>query len=345
MLQQMVLTTVTKARQEKIGLAWLIVYTTHFVRAGPRFWECVPISPVLGLPFQKGGARVKFWVGRDKIWYGKIIYTTKFTRVTRAIFIRAVPKIFCSVNGALDSKISKFHSGVLTPDPLETDFTIHASTGKKIPAPTEAEMNNFYKELSKCKDSKPISLSLIPQFAESYVLQSRTIPTINDLFDKKCLDLTYLELLKVCHDVKVKLPKEQIKALERDTRSQSKGNNFFKHRSGRIGTTQSKAACQTHPAMPSQFLLLSICYPERNKLNTEAVRHGCKHEQDAINAYENAMKKEHVNLKGITHRFWETSLDSLDKTILLLETRLVQKMSPWENEIRLNETLFFFFIE
>jgi len=69
-------------------------------------------------------------------------------------------------------------------------------------------MNNFYEELSKCKDSKPIALSLIPQFAESYVLQSRTIPTINDLFDKKCLDLTYPELLKVCNNVHVELSKE-----------------------------------------------------------------------------------------------------------------------------------------
>lgn len=69
-------------------------------------------------------------------------------------------------------------------------------------------MNNFYEELSKCKDSKPIVLSLIPQFAESYVLQSRTIPTINDLFDKKCLDLTYPELLKVCNNVHVELSKE-----------------------------------------------------------------------------------------------------------------------------------------
>ena len=75
----------------------------------------------------------------------------------------------------LDFKISKFHSGVLTPDPPEGDFTVHVSTVKKIPAPTEAEMKNFYEELSKCKDSKPIELSLIPQYAESYVLQSRTI--------------------------------------------------------------------------------------------------------------------------------------------------------------------------
>ena len=69
-------------------------------------------------------------------------------------------------------------------------------------------MNNFYEELSKCRDSKPIALSLIPHFPEYYVLQSRTIPTINDLFDKKYLDLTYPELLKVCNDVHVELSKE-----------------------------------------------------------------------------------------------------------------------------------------
>ena len=158
-------------------------------------------------------------------------------------------------------------------------------------------MNNFYKQLSKCSDSKPIALSLIPQFAEGYVLQSRTIPTINDLFDKKYLDSTYPELLKVCNDVKVELSKEQIKAVERHTISQVRGNNSFKHRSGRIGASQSKAVCQTHPAMPSQSLIQSISYPELNKLNTEAVRHGCKHEQDAINAYENAMKRDQETLK------------------------------------------------
>ena len=49
-------------------------------RARPIFLAPVPISPGLGLPFEKGRAWVKFWFGRDKIWYGKAIYTTKFTR-------------------------------------------------------------------------------------------------------------------------------------------------------------------------------------------------------------------------------------------------------------------------
>ena len=58
--------------------------------------------------------------------------------------------------------------------------------------------------------------------------------------------------------------------------------------------------------MPSQSHIESICYPELNKLNTEAVRrHGCKHEQDAINTYENAMKKEHVDIYIIS--IWNAS--------------------------------------
>ncbi|KAK2552470.1 hypothetical protein P5673_026562 [Acropora cervicornis] len=72
--------------------------------------------------------------------------------------------------------------------------------------------------------------------------KSGTVPTINALFNKKYLNFTYPELLKVCNDVEVELSKEQIKAVERDTRSQAKGN---KHRSGRIGTSQSTASCQT----------------------------------------------------------------------------------------------------
>ena len=87
----------------------------------------------------------------------------------------------------LDSKISNLQPGVSNSDPLETYSPIpgYASSGKKIPPPTEAEMDAFYAELSKCSESKPIALSLIPEFAQSYVLKSRSIPTINDLFGKK----------------------------------------------------------------------------------------------------------------------------------------------------------------
>ena len=101
----MVLTKEVTARQEKTGMARFTVYTAHFIRAGLVFLVRVPILPVLGLPFQKFRARVKFWSGTGEILYGEVIYTAKFypSRATffgtRTIFIHAVPKIFCSVNG------------------------------------------------------------------------------------------------------------------------------------------------------------------------------------------------------------------------------------------------------
>lgn len=69
-----------KAPPIKAGSAQLSVYTTHLIQARVKFVAPVPISPVLGLPFQKGQA----W---DKIWYGKVIYTTKFTRAEPFVFL------------------------------------------------------------------------------------------------------------------------------------------------------------------------------------------------------------------------------------------------------------------
>ena len=51
-------------------------------------------------------------------------------------------------------------------------------------------MNSFYAELKNCK-FKPIALSLVPPFAESFVLKSREIPTVQDLSDPKYQDLEY----------------------------------------------------------------------------------------------------------------------------------------------------------
>ena len=192
----------------------------------------------------------------------------------------------------LDERIAK-----ISDFPFANSSTQQAAT-KKIPEPTEAEMGAFYAELSKC-DIKPIALSLIPEYADSFVLKSRTVPTIFYNFNRKYLDLSYPELVKVCQEVKIELSKEQIAEVERDTISQAKGTNFFKHRAGRIGASQSKPASHSNPALPSNSLIQSICYPELNKLNTDAIHHGCKHEQDAVNAYEKVMNEKHVNFRVV----------------------------------------------
>ena len=95
------------------------------------------------------------------------------------------------------------------------------------PPPTPSEMDLFYSELGKC-DTKAVALSLIKPHAEAFVKKSRNIPTVSDLFDSKCLDFSYPDLLKACNEVKLQLSESDISQIEQDTRSQAKGSAFFK---------------------------------------------------------------------------------------------------------------------
>ena len=82
-------------------------------------------------------------------------------------------------------------------------------------------------------------------------------------------------ILQVCLEKEIELSEEQGMQVEEDTRSQSQGANFYKHRAGWIGASQSKVASHTNPALPSESLIQSICYPELNKVFSKAIIHGC----------------------------------------------------------------------
>ena len=65
--------------------------------------------------------------------------------------------------------------------------------------PTQTEMDTFYANLNK-SSIKPVALSLIQPYSDQFVSQSRSIPTIPDLFDEN-LKLAYPDLLKKCFSV------------------------------------------------------------------------------------------------------------------------------------------------
>ena len=79
--------------------------------------------------------------------------------------------------------------------------------------------------------------------------------------------------------------------VEKDTRAQAKSSGFFRHHAGRIGASSNGIAFRSNLSQPPQALIKTICYPNVFKVNTKATRQGCKHEDDAIRAYENDMKK------------------------------------------------------
>ena len=123
------------------------------------------------------------------------------------------------------------------------------------------------------------------------------MPVLSDLYDLNNLELDYPELLQKCVGVKIMLSDEDIKIVEQDTREQAKGPGFFRHRAGRIGASVSGAVYHSNIAQPSQSLLKSVCYPHLYKVNSKAIKHGCKYEEYAIKAYKTHMKKSHVNFQ------------------------------------------------
>ena len=150
------------------------------------------------------------------------------------------------------------------PAEYKLDLPVAKKLSQKVPAPSKVEMAQFFAEMSKSKN-KPIAPSLIPECARCYVCKSRPVTTIKYLFMTRFLDHTYPDILKVCQGIDIKITTEQITQAESDTITQANGTNFFKHRIGRIDASQCKAACHDDPALPSQTLIQSVCYPELNK--------------------------------------------------------------------------------
>ncbi len=111
------------------------------------------------------------------------------------------------------------------------------------------------------------------------------------------LELQYPDLLRKCVNVQPDISNEDINKVELYTRSQAKGQDFFRHHAVRIGAYVGGAVCHCNLAQPPQSLIKSICYPHLFKVSTKSTRRSCSHEDDAIKAYEAEMKKSHVNFQ------------------------------------------------
>ena len=107
------------------------------------------------------------------------------------------------------------------------EATSSTGSGRKVTVqvPTQTEMDNFYANLNKSR-IKPVALSLIEPYSSQFVSQSRSIPTIPDLFDDENLKLSYTDLLKKCFSVEICLSSEEILQIERDTHSNTASTVF-----------------------------------------------------------------------------------------------------------------------
>ena len=105
--------------------------------------------------------------------------------------------------------------------------------------PSKEEIHELYVKLNEC-EIKAVALSLIHPFADQFVDQSRSVPIVSELFHTENLSLGYTELLRKWFEVQLNYSEEQIKLVEENTQTQSKGA-VFKYRAGRIGASISGA--------------------------------------------------------------------------------------------------------
>ena len=104
--------------------------------------------------------------------------------------------------------------------------TSGAVSGSANLRPSKEEIHELYVKLNEC-EIKAVALSLIHPFTDQFVDQSRSVPIVSELFHTENLSLGYTELLRKCFEVQLNYSEEQIKLVEENTQTQSKGAGFL----------------------------------------------------------------------------------------------------------------------
>ena len=168
--------------------------------------------------------------------------------------------------------------------------------------PTATELEDLYTNLSKIKNCKPGILSVVPRHCDRYIplcKQGVLPPPLTDLFAKENLNLLYPDLLQECDQCfcKLSISPEHCTNIEKHTRDQAHSKLWFQQRAGRITASRFKAAACTDPALPSQSLVKSICYPEDHRFSTKGTQWGCAHERTAYQAYIHQCTAQHTRFE------------------------------------------------
>ena len=164
---------------------------------------------------------------------------------------------------------------------------------KVVNPPTAVEEKKFLDSLVTCDGVKPVVLSVLPTYCDSFIpssLDSDLPFVLDNLFKPSFLKCSFYKLLaEAKQTVLPHVSEDQCKTAERMTRDQSNCRLWFRLRAGRITASKLKGVCSTDPTFPSLSLIMAICHPELSRFSTAATRYGCQHEKDAIDVYKKKM--------------------------------------------------------
>ncbi|XP_038064512.1 uncharacterized protein LOC119734942 [Patiria miniata] len=171
---------------------------------------------------------------------------------------------------------------------------------RSVPPPSKDETDNFFQQLKGTGVPSAI-LSLVPAYAADFIpkaLQLKLPEPLTKLYCAENLKVSYPQLLTKCEAVfnNMTMDVDMCNAIEELTRQQAKTKMWHIYRAGRITASKFKSVVCTDPAMPSAYLIKSICYPAAYSFSTAATRWGCQHEKDAVESYTKCQSSNHDNL-------------------------------------------------
>ena len=166
--------------------------------------------------------------------------------------------------------------------------------------PSQSEIGNFFQSISLEQQNKPIILSLIPPYNDSFACSSDHLPPalLQSLYNPAYLVYDYSQLVELAEEQfsSADVSPVMVNHLVELTLRQSNSASWFRYRAGRVTASRFRQVLHTDPHKPSLSLLKSICYPEVNRFSTRATKWGCKHEKDALLAYKKQSLKLHQEM-------------------------------------------------
>ena len=152
-----------------------------------------------------------------------------------------------------------------------------SSTSCKIVPPSQAEKQDFFCEIAKERQKKPVILSVIQPYSDGFVHSSDHLPRLlQGRFKPAYLESDFSQLLTLAENyLHYEVTPAMVDHLVHLTREQSKSRDWFKYRAGRITASRFRQVLHTDPHQPSLSLLKSICYPEIHRFSTQATTWGC----------------------------------------------------------------------
>lgn len=149
----------------------------------------------------------------------------------------------------------------------------------------------FLQDLETISPQSPL-LMVVPPFCEKFLLDKFPL-ALNNLFREEYSCQPLEDLIIVGCDMNFEISSTDIGKIEMETRKQSKCNEWFLYRTGRITASRAKAACHVKRLDSNISLVRALCYPRKNTFKSSATQWGCDHEKEALKKYCSIMEGAH----------------------------------------------------